>query len=150
MVAREFMNLARNDELHIDSIQLQKLVFLAHGWSFPFLGGLLVTDRVEAWTYGPVFPELYVVLKKHGAREVDNVSMSIRERLTRKNDLDKNEKKLVKAVFEAYGKFSAKQLIKLTQEKGGPWDNTKPGSEIDSNLIENFFARQHAEQENKT
>lgn len=146
MVAREFVVLA-NDGKRFSPLELQKLVFFAHGWSFPFLGELLVTDRVEAWTYGPVFPELYVVLRKYGARGVDNVPMSLRERLSNKSDLDQEEKELVNAVFKSYGEFSGRHLVKLVHEKGSPWDNTKPGSEIDSDLIKSFFAKQHAAQE---
>lgn len=149
MVAREFVDIA-SDVRRLSPLELQKLVFFAHGWSFPLLGELLVSDRVEAWKYGPVFPELYVVLRKHEARGVDNVPMSIRERLSKKNGLDQEEKKLVNAVFKSYGKFSGRQLVKLTHEEGSPWHNTKPGSEIDSDLIKSFFAKQYDAQTKKS
>ena len=67
LVARTFVDAAREAGKRFTPLQLQKLVFLAHGWAFPLLGRQLVDERVEAWLYGPVFPELYLALKRYRA-----------------------------------------------------------------------------------
>lgn len=145
LVARRFVEVAKERGEKLTPLQLQKLVFLAHGWSFPLLNRPLVGDRVEAWRYGPVFPELYVALKRYGATAVKEVPESARERVTnRVNEvtLDKSEMGVIDLVYEKYGSLSGPMLIELTHQEGSPWHNTEEGSEIGYHLIRDFFIEQ--------
>jgi uncharacterized phage-associated protein len=58
-VADEILKIAKRKGLHITPMQLLKLVYIAHGWSLAILGRDLFPDRIEAWKYGPVIPDLY-------------------------------------------------------------------------------------------
>ena len=79
LVARRFVKISEDPGL--TPLQLQKLAFLAHGWSYPVLGRPFICEVVEAWKYGPVYPELYDVLKRFKAEEVEYVPIGLRERL---------------------------------------------------------------------
>ena len=48
-------------------MHLQKLVYLAHGWTLAVTGDPLVEDRFEAWDYGPVIRKLYDALRSFGS-----------------------------------------------------------------------------------
>lgn len=144
LVAREFTKIVKPKRL--TPLQFQKLVFLAHGWSFPKLKKPLVSDRVEAWDYGPVFPELYFELKHYGATGVKDVPIGPQERLynrTKKVVLHKCEKKVIRFVNKKYGHLTGPQLIELTHNSGGPWRETPKGNIIKSSVIEAFFIEQH-------
>lgn len=142
LVARRFVKVAKKSEKNLTPLQLQKLAFYAHGWAFPILDRPLIHDRVEAWPYGPVFPELYVVLKKYGRDPVYDVPMGTRERVVnRVNEvnLNKKEKDLINNVYGTYGKYTGEDLIDKTHVIDGPWDNTSEGHEINYHLIRDYF-----------
>lgn len=144
LVARKFVIVAREDGESLDPLQLQKLAFFAHGWAFPILKKSLIYDRIEAWPYGPVFPELYIILRKYERKNVVNVPMSNRELVANEENeviLDKREENLICRVYNTYGRYSGSDLIELTHNNGGPWDNTAEGDIIDDFLIREYFEK---------
>ena len=157
LVARRFWKLAGDKRETLTHLQYQKLVFLAHGWAFPFLDKELVCEPVEAWPLGPVFRELYDVLKKFskgGAVGVTEIPESTEEWLANENEkviLKIKEEKLIDDVFEAYGHLSGSQLVTLTHEEGSPWYRTVPegkqenakGQVIESKLIKKFYTKEY-------
>jgi uncharacterized phage-associated protein len=50
-VADRFRELSGNT---LTPLQLLKLAYIAHGWSFPIRKQGLIGERIEAWQYGPV------------------------------------------------------------------------------------------------
>ena len=54
-VANEFIRLAKADCKSFTPSQLMKLAYIAHGWMLALYQRPLITDRIEAWKYGPVF-----------------------------------------------------------------------------------------------
>ncbi|MFD1786961.1 Panacea domain-containing protein [Sphingomonas floccifaciens] len=122
-------------------LQLIKLTYIAHGWSFPLRGDGLVRDRVEAWQYGPVFPDLYHKLK---AFRSDAVTIPIHH----SDELGPFEAAHVEEVYKVYGGFSGGQLSTMTHRDGTPWDIAwKRGrnSQITDEMIAEHYRRIHAE-----
>ncbi|MDQ6665177.1 MAG: DUF4065 domain-containing protein, partial [Acidobacteriota bacterium] len=66
-VANYFLDCARKDGRELDPMGIQKLVFFAHGWHLALVGSPLIEQRVEAWEYGPVIPDIYHAFKEFGA-----------------------------------------------------------------------------------
>ena len=58
-IAVEFLELAKNQTHYkeITTMQLLKLVYIAHGWMLGLYDKPLISDEVEAWQYGPVIPK---------------------------------------------------------------------------------------------
>jgi uncharacterized phage-associated protein len=135
VVANEFIRLARADERYFTPLQLIKLVYIAHVFQSP-----LITDRVEAWKYGPVIPDLHHAMKGYRAASVYQ-SPLIPDRVEAwkygpvipdlydamkgnraaivtdflpggsTDELDEKELELIRRVYDAYGRSTGVQLV---------------------------------------
>lgn len=129
-IANEFIKLAAKDERTLDQAQLQKLVYIAHGWCLADFGEPLTGDRPEAWEFGPVYKRLADALAHYGregvGREITiseiygEASKSERVSLARV-DLEPIELTTIRRVYRVYGHFESQQLSALTQRPGTPW-----------------------------
>ena len=145
-IANSFLEIAKQNGKSLTNMQLQKLVYFAHGWHLALTGDPLLTDAVMAWTFGPVIPPLYNSLKSH-----DNGIIT--EPIRRKDDLTgeiflvkepqtEYVEKLLQSVWEAYGHLSGAQMSYLTHQPKTPWDQTwknKKFSVIPNHLIKEHF-----------
>lgn len=130
-LANEFLKmpgaLGRLTQMH-----LQKLVYISHGWSLALRDVALTSDEIEAWDYGPVFPDLYDHTKFNGKSplmrlikpsdgnpfsfwdgEVDDDPYEA--------DLSSVESDVLKHVWRKYGRLSAFKLSDLTHKRNTPW-----------------------------
>ena len=69
-VANEFIALAKNEGESLTNMQLQKLVFIAQGYTLAILERQLYYHNTHAWQWGPVVPKLYKSLQKYGSNIV--------------------------------------------------------------------------------
>lgn len=117
-IANEFIRLAENNGKTVTNIQLQQLVFIAHGCMLGLHDRPLYYHDTYAWLWGPVIKELYEPLRKYGRGEVTcELETSAAERLPAESE----EMKVVEAVWMGYGTLSGGQLCTITQKPGGAW-----------------------------
>jgi uncharacterized phage-associated protein len=125
-------------------MQIMKLVYIAHGWSLAVRHRPLITDRIEAWKYGPVIPDLYQAVKEYGSAPV---TAPVRAGLFSGPAVEPNEEEraFVERVYNLYRGFNAIQLSAMTHEPGTPWSQTwNPllmHSEISNDLIADHYRR---------
>lgn len=118
VIANYFLDLSERDRIPIFPLKMQKLIYLAHGWSLALRGFPLIEDQVEAWKYGPVVANVYHAFKKYG-------SSAIREHASAPHiEIDMQSKSLIEAVWKSYAKYTGVQLSALTHEPGYAWDLT--------------------------
>jgi uncharacterized phage-associated protein len=126
-IANEFIRLAANDGRALDQIQLQKLVYIAHGWCLAVSGQPLTGDRPEAWEFGPVYPRLADALAAFGldpvTRELtDGELFSDSSRVvSSRSELDALELDVITRIYHDYGDFTGSQLSTLTRRGSAPW-----------------------------
>lgn len=120
-VARKILEIANEQERSLTPLELMKLTYLSHGWHLAFLGEPLISENVQAWQYGPVYPDLYHATKRYRASPVEDVPANGLE-LFGRQEVDGQAEKLLRSVFDAYKKFNGVQLSALTHEPGTPWD----------------------------
>lgn len=136
----------------VTHMKLQKLVFFAHAWHLAIAGKPLITEKVQAWKYGPVIPDLYRELKQYGDCVVKNLvtdydftgEITLITPMVDHSDafvLD-----LLSQVIGIYGKYTSIQLSNLSHVEGDPWARTireaggfSEDLEIDDRLIEEIF-----------
>ena len=141
-IANEFVRRAGTNA-RLSSMQLQKLVYIAHGWNLAVTGTPLVAGRLEAWDNGPVFPELYRSTR-HLARDADGLLLDA-DGTPAAAALDDGERELLAAVWDRYGNMPAERLSALTHEPDTPWTKaylehgrnaTIPNDVIESHYLE--------------
>lgn len=128
-IANEFLNLADAEGRKLTQMQLQKLVYIANGWSLALADELLVDDIPEAWDYGPVYSSLWRALRKYGRLPVtESIKIEDENPFADENgdqpivaELSKEQTSLIRKVFDVYGKYHAFQLSAMTHEEGTPW-----------------------------
>lgn len=101
------------------NMQLQKLVFIAHGYHLAMTDLPLIDEEPRAWQYGPVFPSLYHNLRQYGSGLVEE-EISVEDSVPHGGD----EYDIIKAVWSNYGQMSGAKLSAITHLAGSPWDQT--------------------------
>jgi uncharacterized phage-associated protein len=126
-VANVFYKLARKDGGWLTNMQVQKLVYIAHGYHLGVLAEPLFRETVYAWQFGPVIPALYDALKIYGA---DKVKKRL-ETATRPIKSDSPEWKVIEVVWAGYGGFTGAELSAMTHKEGSPWAQVwQPGRKL--------------------
>src|SRR5260370_345624 len=124
-VANELLDLAADASTAIDPLQMQKLLYLAQGWTLGLSGDRLFPDLIEAWEYGPVVPDIYHALKLFGAAPIrgrlNTFDRARRQIVTARDSMDDLEGDIVRAVWKKYGHWAGPQLIALTHLSVPPW-----------------------------
>lgn len=138
-VANAFLRLAKRENKPLTNMQLQKLVYIAHGFYLALLNDPLFDDEIEAWDFGPVIPNLYHKLKKYGAGEVTDV-------LPVENEIESNspESKIIDTVWDSYKEYSAEELSAMTHNNATPWNQVWKKGERHS-IIPDAIIRSHYE-----
>ena len=121
--ARYLVYLSYQEDRHsLTPLKLQKILYLAQGWSFVWDSKALFPENFCAWEYGPANEKVYETFKKYGRSEI-----SAAEGIP--DIADKDARDTLEAVWGEYGKRTAYDLVDLTCSQA-PWrdasaDNTK-------------------------
>jgi uncharacterized phage-associated protein len=117
-VANEFVRLAQQQGgPSLTPLQLIKLTYMAHGWSFVFLEEPLLNEPVQAWQYGPVLPSLYYAVRHYRASPVADVVPGDSD----PQPLSDRARELIAAVYQRYRHLSGTQLSAMTHMANTPW-----------------------------
>ena len=115
-IANAFLKLARDNGKSLTNMQLQKLVFLAQGYSLALLGECIYDRQTHAWQWGPVIPRLYKALQTYGSGVVTGV-LPVEDG----DSITSDQQEVVAGVWDAYGSYSGSQLSALTHKQDSPW-----------------------------
>ena len=134
--------IARGHEM--TSMRLQKLLYYAHGCHLAVHGVPLFSDRIEAWSNGPVVRSVF---DEHRGRKTLSHPWPGTGRAGAADTLDRHEKDTVETVQRALAGFSADELVECTHRespwrdaRGGLADNALSNAEIPDESIRGFFA----------
>lgn len=116
-IAKWFIN-----EVHPEPLKLQKLLYLAQGFSYAFNDCPLFDDEIEAWVHGPVVPSVY-----YEYREYTYNPIVTNYQLTK---IDKDTLNILNYVKDNFSKYDGKYLEKLTH-KQEPWILSREGLDPD-------------------
>ncbi|MFK4794236.1 Panacea domain-containing protein [Sphingobium sp. ZW T5_29] len=118
-IANWFIKRAANDGRVLSIMSLLKLAYIAHGWHLEMRGGKpLFDNRIEAWQYGPVIPDVYNEFRPQGVSASD-ISPAYQA------PLDASTEDLLEQIYKIYGRMSPFQLSELTHVAGGPWETAR-------------------------
>ena len=128
-IANEFIRRAEGAR-PLTHMQVQKLVYLAHGWNLAAYDNGLIEDDIEAWEFGPVIRRLYDALRIYGRGPIARLLRWGDDTPFKSDDCEEafaqltpEEIGIIDLVWEKYGEFPAFKLSALTHEEGTPWSN---------------------------
>lgn len=110
------------NEIHPDPLKLQKLLYLAQGYSYAFNDRPLFKEDIEGWVHGPVVPDVFQEYKSYQYNPI-NISYEVEE-------LDDDALDVLKYVLDKYGKYDAKYLEELAHNQE-PWLFSREGLDPD-------------------
>lgn len=149
-VANSFLDIAKESKSNLTPMQLQKLVYFAHGWSLALFNEPLIAESIQAWKFGPVIPSLYHEFKHYGsgaiAEPATELDLEEFEFVEPKLPDDNRLKALLKKIWGVYSKYDGLKLSALTHLPNTPWAqlNTKSVDDerdkvIPNDLIKDYF-----------
>ncbi len=111
--AKYFLLRANEDEdTSISNLKLQKLIYYAQAFHLAIFEEPLFDEEFEAWTHGPVCPEVYHLYKEFGS---DPIKFEVNLKIFSQEQLD-----ILDEVNEIFGQFSAWKLRNISHEDE-PW-----------------------------
>lgn len=116
-IAKWFIN-----ELYPEPLKLQKLLYLAQGFSYAFYDHEIFEDEMEAWVHGPVVPSVYHEYSKYKYSPI-----KIKYELP---EFDEETKEVLEYVKENFAKYDAKFLEEMTHNQE-PWILSREGLDPD-------------------
>ena len=112
----------RGQKYSLTPLKIQKILYLAQGWSYVWDGVAAYPDEFSAWQYGPVNEKVYETFK---------LILGILA--------DKDVEETLEAVWQEYGKMSAYDLVELTHTQT-PWKYAYPRNlGITNKSIKHYF-----------
>lgn len=114
-VAYFFMSLANGD---LTNAALNKLIYYAHGFSFHFLKEPLLKQKPKAWTYGPVYGQVW-----HDYDDLVQEDFTFAN-VEENSPFSSEEEEFLNAIYDAFGKYSGSVLSEMTH-KEAPWKNAR-------------------------
>lgn len=110
------------NKIHPEPLKLQKLLYLAQGYSFAFYDRPLFYNEIEGWVHGPVVPDVYNIYKDYKYNPITISYENV--------ELDKEAEDVLEFVIKKYSKYDAKYLEKITHNQE-PWINSREGLDPD-------------------
>ena len=142
-IANAFLERARSEGRALTPLQIQKLVFLAHGWSLSLRGTELIDEPIQAWTYGPVVRSLYDDFKSFGSDPILQMATVYGEgKFSTPIEKSPEVASLLNFVWDRYKNLTAGQLSRLTHLPGSPWSRVGKNDIIPNWMVKQYYDEQ--------
>lgn len=114
-VAQYIINKCSVEERPVSNLKLQKLLYFVWIEYRKRTDKKLFDDKIYAWQFGPVVPEVYYDYCAYGGMDIDrrydNDEIGIRA----------EDKAILDASLAGYLNCSVSRLVSMTHERGKPW-----------------------------
>ena len=125
-------------EKDIDNLKLQKLLYYCQAVNLVLTKTPLFDDKIQAWLYGPVVPNIYHEYKKYGEDAIPKTNIN-----NKLIHLSPEEIENIDVALRFYSKFSGPELIDRTHCET-PWISAykqHPNTEITTKSIYDYFSK---------
>jgi uncharacterized phage-associated protein len=117
-IAGYFIEKSNRENAPLSVLQLIKLVYISHGWNLALNGTPLISDKIEAWKYGPVMPSLHSLFECQNLRKDDLVKNFPTEEIICIKPIHRI---LLNKIYVKYRNDSGDELTKLMHREDTPW-----------------------------
>ena len=152
-IANTIILTGRKQSMRFNQMQLQKLVYLCHGWSLALQDKPMTHDMPVAMKYSINYLEIARAFHLCGVGKIRNQSQHVvvENQTSMMTDVDIQ---IIEQVVKSYGNFRESQLSALTHSISTPWHITYNNGQglmnsIQNNLIQEYFLKQAEKSEQK-
>ncbi|MFC4654909.1 Panacea domain-containing protein [Rheinheimera marina] len=145
-VAIDLLKVAASSGYSLTPMQVQKLVYIAHGISLAQRGLPLINEKINAWQYGPVIPEIYGRFRNYQSQPIPLADLP---ESTRSSGIDTESLRILEDVVRNFARLSGGQLSELSHRVGSPWHSVwfdQKGHEVRGAIIPDSLIRPHYQQ----
>jgi uncharacterized phage-associated protein len=119
-VARFLVLLASREEppVRLTNVQVNALLYVVQGWSLARQGRPMFAERIEAWRWGPVVPEVWAEFAQYEGEPIP-VPTDV-------PPLARLDQSFVAAVWQDYNRKAADELLRLVRDSDPYWTPRAP------------------------
>lgn len=108
----------------VTPLMLQKLLYFIQGIYSALYGKPLFAEDCRAWIHGPVYPEVYNLLRDFKYNPIDDARFVLLEGTI--DTLMDEEKKVIDLIVNTFGLYGGKVLERITHNED-PWKEARKG-----------------------
>ncbi|WP_246788288.1 Panacea domain-containing protein [Agrobacterium sp. AGB01] len=127
-IANFVLDVAEKDGRDVSNLHINKIVYFLHADFLVAFSRPLVSAKIEAWTYGPVFRELYREFKQWGDAPIGSRAKYLDPETGQKKNaqwhFSKEEEEFLSELVSKYTSMTPGALVAQSHVEGGPWDQT--------------------------
>jgi len=129
----------------ITQLQVQKMVYFAHGYHLAMYNEPLVIDIFQAWQFGPVIPTIYEAYKAFGSDKIEDLTqVRFAPNKVEIDSISARAKETIEATWEITKEVPAAKLSMWTHKQGSPWSNVyvkdEKSTPIPNKEIKKYFS----------
>lgn len=109
-VAKYFVYLAKKEKRELTHLKLQKILYFAQGYYLSWKNEPLCYNSLEAWRFGPVFPDLYYEMRAHSSVDLCTTSFGGHKPVS----IDTETESFLEWIWNNFKSWSASDLVTLT------------------------------------
>lgn len=150
-IAQYVINYAIDLGKPVSNLKLQKLLYYIQAKFLIENNNGCFEDDIENWRHGPVVTNVYDNFKKYGNQDIEEIqtgyrafeiddefNFSYKKKKFKEENIELNDRELIKEVVNNLIDKDAWELVKMTHEED-PWKNTERGDIITNEAIYNYF-----------
>lgn len=140
----------------VSNLKLQKLLYFVQAFFLINDCPPCFDEKIEAWDFGPVVPEVYREYKRFGGMDIPTIDYYVKfdkkniwntERIYYEDIISNDDKEMIQAVVDKFAHCSATFLVNLTHNQD-PWINAYVNgqrNEITKEDIKRYFEQEKGE-----
>lgn len=140
----------------VSNLKLQKLLYFVQAFFLINDCPPCFDEKIEAWDFGPVVPEVYREYKRFGGMDIPTIDYYVKfdkkniwntERIYYEDIISNDDKEMIQAVVDKFAHCSATFLVNLTHNQD-PWINAYVNgqrNEITKEDIKRYFEQKKGE-----
>lgn len=131
LIASKLIQLGIDQGQPITPMKLQKMLYMAHGIHLATYDKPLLSEPIQAWSYGPVVPDVYQSFKQWGNTPITaypNFYLKIGDQVYSDiSSLDADAAKTIGETWATAKDYDAIQLSEWSHKSGSPWAQSYSG-----------------------
>lgn len=145
-VSRYVIQYSNEKKYRVSNLKLQKLLYFIQA-SFLLGDRLCFKEKIEAWNFGPVVPEVYRAYRQYASTSIPTVDYDIvgYEYVAKESiHIAEKDKKKINSVIDMFSDYTATELVYITHNQS-PWIDAYvegTNNEITPESIQRYFCEE--------